>query len=97
MKKTILALSILSSFSVFAYTPDFSVSRDNNNTVTLTITNKSEETQVCSYTLSWLENVLTYKKHYGRVVLVSNESGSVSVDNDPYAKLTKITAHVKCE
>ncbi|QDK40933.1 hypothetical protein DOM21_05570 [Bacteriovorax stolpii] len=97
MKKMILALSILSSFSVFAYTPDFSVSRDNNNTVTLTITNKSEETQVCSYTLSWLENVLTYKKHYGRVVLVSNESGSVSVDNDPYAKLTKITAHVKCE
>lgn len=97
MKKMILALSILSSFSVFAYTPDFSVSRDNNNTVTLTITNKSEETQVCSYTLSWLENVLTYKKHYGRVVLVSNESGSVSVDNDPYAKLKKITAHVKCE
>ncbi len=97
MKKTILALSILSSFSVFAYTPDFSVTRDEDNTVTLTITNKSEETQVCSYNLSWFENVLTYKKHYGRVVLVSDETEIVTVENDPYSKLTKITAHVTCE
>lgn len=97
MKKTILALSLLSSVSAFAYTPEFSVSRDDNNTVTLTITNKNEETQICSYTLSWFENVLTFKKHFGRVVLVTNETGTIVVDNDPYSKLTKITAHVTCE
>lgn len=97
MKKLLAGILLSLSLSAIAYTPDFEVNRDEHNTITLAITNRSEETQLCSYTLSWFENTLNFKKYFGKLELQSNETKVLKLENDLYAKLSKITAHVECE
>lgn len=97
--KLVLALAIiLSSFmAVAAETPSIGTSIDENNLITLTVSNNDNVELKCRYTVSWLVNILTYRRQFGDMDLPVAGSSSVSFKNDKYDHITRVHASVHCE
>jgi hypothetical protein len=95
---SILLSTTLSSFAMAAEKPSFGTSIDEETkAVTLEVYNNDRDTVHCKYSVSWLANVLTYKKQFGEMVIASNSTTSVTFMNDRADHISRLHANVSCE
>jgi hypothetical protein len=98
--KFVLALVLSLTFASVAFTaedPSFGTAIDANNTITLNVSNNDTVALNCKYSLSWFENVTTFKRISGKFLLTVEKEVNLSFQNDIAAHLTKIHASVHCE
>ncbi|MBY0415932.1 MAG: hypothetical protein K2Q18_17300 [Bdellovibrionales bacterium] len=95
--KILIALTLFTATQAFAYTPKYQVEFDGDNVVSLVVENDSDKNLDCSYAISWVENVLTYKKFYGHFSFAPGEIFVLNKKNDPYSKLARLIGHVDCQ
>lgn len=78
--------------------PSWGTSLDEETkTVTLDVFNNDEAEVHCKYNVSYLINVSTYKRQFGKLILSPKTSASVSFENDRSDQISRIRAKVSCE
>lgn len=100
--KMLLAILLLSSTlgttMSAAEKPSWGTSLDaDTKTVTLEVYNNDPEEVHCKYSVSWMVNVTTYKKQFGKLVLAPGGAASVAFQNDRFDNISRIRAKVSCE
>ncbi len=99
--KALLALLLVCSASLVhaieTETPSIMTTIDENNTIILTVNSNDSVDSVCHYSVSWLSNILTYRKEFGDFNLAASGSAVISFKNDKWAHITRLHTKVTCE
>lgn len=95
--KFLAALLVLVSTSAFAYEPAFEIFVSSEKTITLNIGNDSDNVINCSYSMSWFENTLKFKRFTGTVMMNPWGAAQVNINKDISANVTFLKAKVDCK
>lgn len=94
--KNVLFLLLISFQASAGVSPEVVNSVDEKKTVTVAVTNETNNPIHCRWSVSWFESLLSYKRFHGDLDIAADSTEKLEFENDPYSNIYRLKSKFDC-